>query len=168
MLRHGMRSGWGGGAEASTPSLVGRMRQAAPPPRSASMSAPFDSVIAMPGSHAKRGDIYRVDRDATIEGDRKKERPMICVAEQPLDEYVWTAMTRTTSPEVPSAELESPINTDVGLTQKGWWSYRRIRSVKKRWTGHLELCKYLGRLPDTEKDEVLEHYMNRPKPAPNE
>lgn len=117
----------------------------------------------MPGKSAKRGDIYRVDKDATTDWDKKPMRPMICVAERPEDDYVWTGMSRTTTSTHPEAELESQENTIIGLSKSGWWSHRFVRSVKKRWTGHASLCPYLGRLPETLERQVLDHYKTRPR-----
>lgn len=118
----------------------------------------------MAGNIARRGDLYRVDRQATIEGDRKPDpRRMVCVGENPHDPYVWKAMARTTTAPNKSIDLFSPQQNELGLTKDGWWSYRFIRSVKKKWTGHEVLCAYLSTLPEPLKAEVLGHYMSRPK-----
>lgn len=117
----------------------------------------------MTGQAAKRGDVYNVTRDATLEADSKATpRRMACVAEQPTD-YVWKAMARTTTAFDPSIDLHSPARSDVGLTEEGWWSYRFLRSVKKKWTGHPSLCEFLASLPEPLRTQVLDHYKNRPR-----
>lgn len=121
-------------------------------------------MATMPGTDAERGDVYRVDRDATLDRDPKQgPRPMVCVAEQPHDDLAWKAMARTTSAFDRALDLHSPADPATGLTAEGWWSYRFLRSVKKRWTGYADICPYLGTLQDPVKSEVLRHYMSRPK-----
>ena len=71
---------------------------------------------------------------------------MVCVAELP-DDYIWRAMARTTSAQGPSVDLRSPRRPDLGLSEDGWWSYRFLRSVKKRWTGYSVQCEFLAALP---------------------
>lgn len=124
-------------------------------------------MAAMPGTEAQRGDVYRVDRDATLERDPKPgPRPMVCVAEQPHDDLAWKAMARTTTAFDGTYDLHSPANPATGLTAEGWWSYRFLRSVKKRWTGRDDICAYLGTLQEPVRSEVLQHYMSRPKAKP--
>ena len=121
----------------------------------------------MPETKAERGDVYRVDRDATLERDPKAgPRPMVCVAEQPHDDLAWRAMARTTSAYDRAVDLHSPADPGTGLTAEGWWSYRFLRSVKKRWTGRPDICAYLGTLQDPAKPDILRHYMSRPKAKP--
>ena len=123
------------------------------------------SIGTMSGSTAQRGDVYNVARDATLEPDRKASpRRMVCVAEQPTD-YVWKAMARTTTAFDPAVDLQSHARPDLGLTEEGWWSYRFLRSVKKRWTGDLSLCAFLASLPEPLRTQVLDHYKNRPRDA---
>jgi hypothetical protein len=124
-------------------------------------------MATMPGTEAQRGDVYRVDRDATLDRDPKPgPRPMVCVAEQPHDDLAWRAMARTTTAFDPSLDLPSPADPATGMTAEGWWSYRFLRSVKKRWTGRNDVCAYLGTLRDPVKSDVLRHYMSRPKARP--
>jgi hypothetical protein len=87
---------------------------------------------------------------------------MVCVAELPADS-VWRAMARITTGGRDS-DLLSPQDLSLKLTRDGWWSYRFIRSVKKRWTGHAGLCDYLATLPEPLRSQVLDHYRNRPRP----
>jgi hypothetical protein len=123
------------------------------------------SIGTMSGSTAQRGDVYNVAPDATLERDRKASlRRMVCVAEQPTD-YVWKAMARTTTAFDPAVDLQSRACPDLGLTEEGWWSYRFLRSVKKRWTGDLSLCACLASLPEPLRTQVLDHYKNRPRDA---
>jgi len=120
----------------------------------------------MPGKVAELGDLYNVAPEATLERDAKTTfRRMVCVAERPQDVYVWTAMARTTSAPDETIDLPSSEQTEFGLTAPGWWSYRFIRSVKKRWTGDPSLCAYLATLPEPMKSQVLAHYRGRPKPG---
>jgi hypothetical protein len=120
-------------------------------------------VGSMPGVDASRGDIYNVHPHATTDNDQKPTpRRMVCVAELPADS-VWRAMARiTTGPR--AEDLHSPEDLALGLTREGWWSYRFIRSVKKRWTGHSALCDFLATLPEPLRAQVLDHYMSRPRP----
>jgi hypothetical protein len=121
----------------------------------------------MAGTTAKRGDVYNVAPEASLEGDAKPtKRRMVCVAEHPADDYVWRAMARTTTAFDPARDLHSPARADLGLTQDGWWSYRFLRSVKKRWTGDAALCPYLASLPEPLKTTVLDHYRNRHRANP--
>lgn len=120
----------------------------------------------MAGSTAARGDIYNVHPDVSVGGDSKATpRRMVCVAENRFDEYAWKAMARTTTAPDESIDLFSPERQELGLTKDGWWSYRFLRSVKKRWTGHATLCAHLSTLPEPLRTEVLTHYMKRPKPS---
>lgn len=89
---------------------------------------------------------------------------MVCVAERPTD-YVWTAMSRTTTAHDESADLFSAADESIHLSKDGWWSYRYLRSVKKRWTGHPTECPYLVTLPEPLRSEVLDHYKARPRPV---
>lgn len=117
----------------------------------------------MPGTNAQRGDLYNVSRRATFEGDTKDGlRRMVCVAEQPQDPYVWTAMARTTTGGDPTIDLHSPERQDLRLTKEGWWSYRFIRAVRKRMTGDPAYCAFLLTLPEPLRTEVLNHYKQRP------
>jgi hypothetical protein len=120
----------------------------------------------MPGSTAERGDIYNVVVSVTLQSDKKATaRRMVCVAEQPSDQLAWRAMARTTSAGDPAVDLFSPADSSTGLTLDGWWSYRFLRSVKKRWTGVAGQCDYLATLSDPMRTKVLDHYKNRPKPV---
>lgn len=119
----------------------------------------------MPGTSAKRGDIYNVRATATFEGDAHvTPRRMVCVAELPMDQMVWKAMSRTTTAGA-DGDLVSPANAAVGLTKDGWWSLRFLRSVKKRWTGHPDECPYLATLTDPLLSEVMDHYRFRNRAA---
>ena len=119
----------------------------------------------MPGADPKRGDIYNVMPHVVLSGDAHAgPRRMVCVAERPT-EYVWTAMSRTTTAEDEAADLFSPADESLGLTKDGWWSYRYLRSVKKRWTGDPHQCPFLASMPEPLKAEVLAHYMSRPGPS---
>lgn len=132
-------------------------------PSPPNLSERADILRNMPGADASRGDLYKVHRDATKEGDAKPDpRRMVCVAELPGD-TVWRAMARSTTDYV-NGDLVSPENAALGLTKPGWWSHRFIRSVKKRWTGDPTLCDFLCTLPDPLRTEVLDHYKNRPRP----
>jgi hypothetical protein len=118
----------------------------------------------MPGADAKRGDIYNVHPDATLQGDaHPTPRPMVCVAELPTNGYIWRAMSRTTS--VGNGEdLISPADTSLGLTEDGWWTYRYLRSVKKRWTGDPTWCAFKATLTEPLLSAVMAHYMSRNNP----
>lgn len=119
---------------------------------------------AMPGSTAIRGDIYKVKPTATLEGrDHAAYRPMVCVAELPAD-TVWRGMSRTSTAGDPS-DLPSAADPSLGFTKTGWWSFRYLRSVKKRWTGHATECPFVTTLVDPLKTQVLDHYKNRPRPV---
>lgn len=121
--------------------------------------------MSVAGNTAQRGDVYNVAATATLDRDSKTTlRRMVCVAELP-DDYVWKAMARTTSAEDPAVDLRSPQRPDLGLSQDGWWSYRFLRSVKKRWTGYPGQCEFLAALPEPLRTEVLAHYKSRPKPV---
>jgi hypothetical protein len=118
----------------------------------------------MPDANAARGDVYNVHPHATMETDPKPTpRRMVCVAELPQD-TVWRAMARITS-GAGTLDLHSPADAALRLTREGWWSYRFIRSVKKRWTGYSGLCDYLVTLPESLRKQVLDHYMSRPRPG---
>src|SRR5665648_982915 len=89
----------------------------------------------MPDKDARRGDVYRVHRSATVEQDDLREaHPMACVAEQPKDPAAWKGMARV-STGARSEDLESPQRADLPFTKDGHWTYRYIRSVKKARTG---------------------------------
>lgn len=120
----------------------------------------------MPGADAKRGDIYNVHPNATLEGDtHPTPRRMVCVSELPANDYIWRAMARTTSVGN-SEDLFSPADRTLGLSEDGWWTYRYLRSVKKRWTGHPTLCEYKATLTDPLLGTVMGHYMSRNEPKP--
>lgn len=120
----------------------------------------------MPGNDAKRGDIYRATPQVVIGGDAHDgPRPMVCVAELPTDDLVWRAMSRTTSAFDSSVDLFSGADASLGLTKDGWWSFRYLRSVKKKWTGHPTECPYVATLVEPLKTEVLNHYKGRPGPV---
>lgn len=91
---------------------------------------------------------------------------MVCVAERPQDSYVWQAMSRTTTAQDEAVDLHSPANSALGLSKEGWWSYRFLRSVKKRWTGYPGQCEFLASLPEPLRTEVLDHYRNRHRSSP--
>ena len=115
----------------------------------------------MPGAKAKRGDIYNVHPSAASPGDaHQTPRPMLCVAEQPNDQLAWRAMSRTTTAGT-SVDLFSAADASLGLTKDGWWSYRYLRSVKKRWTGDPSLCAYKSTLTNPLLSTVMAHYMSR-------
>ena len=122
----------------------------------------------MPGTKAERGDIYNVSPAVVLGGDAHLEpRRMVCVAELPLDHYVWRGMSRTTTAQDEAVDLWSPRDEPLGLTKDGWWSHRFVRPVKKRWTGHPTECPYLATLMEPLRSDVLDHYKNRPKPVAN-
>lgn len=111
-----------------------------------------------------RGDLYKVKPSATIDGrDHAPYRPMVCVAELPAD-TVWRGMSRT-STAGDASDLASPADPALGLSKAGWWSFRYLRSVKKRWTGHATECPYIATLSDPLKTQVLDHYKSRPRPV---
>jgi hypothetical protein len=117
----------------------------------------------MPGTIAKRGDVYRATPQVVIGGDAHDgPRPMVCVAELPTDDFVWRAMSRTTSAFDSSVDLFSRADAGLGLSKDGWWSVRYLRSVKKRWTGHATECPFVATLPEPLKTDVLNHYKRRP------
>lgn len=121
----------------------------------------------MPGTIAKRGDIYNVAATGLMSPDPKPQpRRMVCVAEQPLDGLAWKAMSRTTTAGDASADLFSPADASLGLTEDGWWSHRFLRAVKKRYTGDPAHCAYLSTLTDPLLKTVMDHYMSRPKVVP--
>ena len=122
----------------------------------------------MPDNRAIIGDVYWVDARATPHPPRvgKPARPMGCVAEQPHDPVVWTAVPRLSSDisrtDVPSRAM--PEISPPRLEREGAWSVRWIHSVYKADTGKLGLCEYLGVLPADEKQKMMDLYRNRSKP----
>lgn len=115
----------------------------------------------MPHGTAKIADIYKVASDATVGGMSKPQpRPMVCVAERPMDPDVWTAMARTTSSGDPAVDLRSPADPSLGLSAEGWWSTRFIHSVRKARTDKIG-CRYVSTLQDPLRKQVLDHYRNR-------
>jgi hypothetical protein len=119
----------------------------------------------VPGVDAKRGDVYRVNRAATADGnDTRSEHPMVCVAELPQDLDVWKGMPRITT-GAHSGDLPSEQRADLPFTRNGYWTYRYIRAVKKPMTGHETLCPFMVTLPEPLRTEVLDHYKNRPRGA---
>jgi hypothetical protein len=118
----------------------------------------------VPGKDVKRGDVYLVHRSATVEGDDVRDaHPMVCVAEQPMDPAAWKGMARVSTGGRPE-DLPSPQQPDLPFTKDGYWTYRYIRSVKKSLTGHPSLCPFKVALPEPPRDQVLDHYKNRPRP----
>lgn len=116
----------------------------------------------MPGSVAKRGDIYNVAASVVMTRDFKPQpRRMVCVAEQPQDQLAWRAMSRTTTAGDPAVDLFSPADASLSLTVDGWWSYRFLRSVKKRYTGDPTDCAYLATMTNPLLKSVMDHYMSR-------
>lgn len=117
----------------------------------------------MPNQEAKRGDVYRVHRSATVEqDDLRAAHPMVCVAEQPRDPAAWKGMARVSTGAQPE-DLESPQRADLPFTKDGHWTYRYLRAVKKSLTGDRGLCPFQVTLPEPLRTEVLDHYKNRPR-----
>lgn len=132
--------------------------------RAVSSRESFTTLIRMPGSAAKRGDIYNVAASALMTRDFKPQpRRMVCVSEQPQDALAWKAMSRTTTAGKPGVDLFSPADSTLSLTLDGWWSWRFLRAVKKRYTGDPHQCAYLATMVDPLRKAVLDHYMNRPR-----
>lgn len=129
------------------------------------MSAIWPSLKTMPGGDAKRGDVYLVDKTATLDqADTRDAHPMVCVAEMPVDPAVWKGMPRVTTGAQPE-DLPSPRRSDLPFTLDGYWTFRFIRAVKKPLTGHPALCPFKGTLPEPLRTEVLAHYKSRPRPT---
>lgn len=117
----------------------------------------------MPGTIAKRGDVYRVDKRATVdEDDTRQAHPLVCVSEMPADPSAWKGMPRVTTGARPG-DLPSPQRSDLPFTLDGHWTFRFVRAVKKPLTGHSELCPFVVTLPEPLKTEVLDHYKARPR-----
>ena len=91
---------------------------------------------------------------------------MGCVAEQPRDPVVWTAVPRLSNGILPRADVPSRAMPEISptrLEREGAWSVRWIHSVYKSDTGKRGLCEYLGVLPADEKQRMMDLYRNRPK-----
>jgi hypothetical protein len=117
----------------------------------------------MPDSVAKRGDIYNVAASVVMTREFKPQpRRMVCVAEQPKDQLAWKAMSRTTTAGKPDVDLFSPADQTLHLTVDGWWSWRFLRAVKKRYTGDAAECAYLATMTNPLLNTVMDHYMSRP------
>lgn len=71
-------------------------------------------------------------------------------------------MSRTTTAGKPGVDLWSPADASLHLTVDGWWSWRFLRSVKKRYTGDPATCAYLATMVNPLLKTVMDHYMNRP------
>ena len=118
----------------------------------------------MPDNEAKIADVYHVRRAAVVDSsDPKAGRPMICVAELPLDTAIWRAMPRLTHGQTDD-DLPSDANSALRLSEPGWWSRRFIHSVRKSLTGGHD-CSFKGHMEEPEKTRVLDHYRQRPRPA---
>ena len=119
----------------------------------------------VPGSRASIGDVYWVNARATLRpvSVGKLSRPMGCVAEQPRDPAVWTAIPRLSSgiADVDAPSRAMPEISPTRLEREGAWSVRWIHSVKKQDTGKKGLCDYLGGLPDDERKTMMSLYRGR-------
>ena len=119
--------------------------------------------MALPGIDPKRGDIYKVAAVVVLEPQPKPQpRPMICVREQP-DEWVWRAMGRSASVGDSTEALFSPADESLGLSKDGWWSWRYLMSVKRRWTGTNTDCTYISTMVDPLLSEVMDYYKGAPR-----
>lgn len=119
-------------------------------------------VSNVPDNEAKRGDVYHVSRVAiTKTRDPKPGRPVVCVAELPDDIAVWRGMPRLTHGQT-DVDLPSDPDPQLGLSKRGWWTWRFVHAVKKSATGKQD-CSFKGSLKDPEKSRVLNHYMDRHK-----
>lgn len=67
---------------------------------------------------------------------------------------VAMTLTRTTHPDSDRA-LESPKSPAIGLTRDGWWTDKNQRPIPLAWLTDASLCRYLGRLPDGEREKLL-------------
>ena len=109
----------------------------------------------VPGSRASIGDVYWVNARATLRpvSVGKLSRPMGCVAEQPRDPAVWTAIPRLSSgiADVDAPSRAMPEISPTRLEREGAWSV----------TGKKGLCDYLGALPDDERKTMMSLYRGR-------
>lgn len=116
----------------------------------------------MPCTIAALGDVFWVYRNVTetpAAFGEKKSRPCGCVASRPHDPTTWTALPRLTSDIQPGDLSSSPL-PDIELDQAGAWSLRWVHQVLKNRTGS-EACRFLGPLPDEERDRLVNFYRNR-------
>lgn len=117
----------------------------------------------MLGPVAEQGDVYWVYRNVTDNPaafGAKKSRPCGCVAPRPYDQTSWTALPRLTTDIKVDMDLASPALPDIGLDKKGAWSLRWVHQVHKNKTGG-DACRFLGALPDTERERLVAYYRNR-------
>jgi hypothetical protein len=116
----------------------------------------------MPGTIAALGDVYWVYRTVTENPTAfgaKKSRPCGCVAPRPYDPTTWTALPRLTHDIRPN-DLTSPAMPEIELKEVGAWSLRWVHQVHKSKTGG-DACKFLGALPQTERDRLVGFYRSR-------
>lgn len=119
----------------------------------------------MPGSTADNGDVYRVHRDATLDGtDTKVAHPIACVSHSPHDPVAWKGLPRISSTSMPG-DLPSTTSSSMPFTRDGHWTVRFIRSVRKDLTGDAEFCPFLVTLVEPERSAVIELYRGRNKPG---
>lgn len=115
----------------------------------------------MPGNAAENGDVYRVHRDATLDGqDTKEAHPVACVSFAPHDPVAWKGIPRISSTSMPG-DLPSGTSSALPFTREGHWTLRFIRAVRKDLTGHPDLCPYLATLPEPELSAVVALYRHR-------
>ncbi|GMA33196.1 hypothetical protein GCM10025875_31880 [Litorihabitans aurantiacus] len=116
---------------------------------------------AVPNNVAENGDVYRVHRDATLDGDdTKTSRPVVCVSMSPHDPVAWKGLPRITTTSMPG-DLPSPATPDMPFTRDGHWTLRFLRAVRKDLTGDPALCSFLGTLSEPAKTEALKYYRGR-------
>lgn len=116
----------------------------------------------MPDQEPALGDVYWVYRNVTKNPSAfgaKKSRPCGCVATRPQDPTAWAALPRLTT-DIKSADLSSRAMPEIGLNEKGAWSLRWVHEVFKEKTGG-DACRFLGPLPDDEREALVAFYRNR-------
>ena len=100
------------------------------------------------------GDAYRCSPKTSVNGDAHGDNKRICGVVEVMPRSV-VALTRTTHPEGDARTVESPKGSVPGFTKDAWWTDRNQRPLVRAWLRDGDLCEYLGRLPQGEKEELL-------------
>lgn len=64
-------------------------------------------------------------------------------------------LTRTTHPEVGARTLESPEQSEIGLTKDAYWTDHNQRPLPRAWLADAAKCAYAGRLPESETSALV-------------
>lgn len=100
------------------------------------------------------GDVYRCAPSTSANGDVHGDSRRLCGTVELLPRSIMT-LTRTTHPEVGARTLESPEQSEIGLTKDAYWTDHNQRPLPRAWLADAAKCAYAGRLPESETSALV-------------